>query len=87
MFERSQKNKCNRFHVYVISGLTAKLNSLTYKRSFKVKLTWSTNKVNMKTKDLFKEVRHKVVEKHRSGEGYKKISVTYYPFENGEIHH
>ena len=28
----------------------------------------------MKTKELSKEVRHKVVEKHRSGEGYKKIS-------------
>ena len=29
------------------------------------------NKANMKTKELSKEVRHKVVEKHRSGEGYK----------------
>ena len=28
----------------------------------------------MKTKELSKEVRHKVVEKYRSGEGYKKIS-------------
>ena len=28
----------------------------------------------MKTKELSKEVRHKVVEKHHSGEGYKKIS-------------
>ena len=41
----------------------------------------------MKTKMLSKEVRHEVVEKHRSGEGYKKISVTHYPFEDGEIHH
>ena len=28
----------------------------------------------MKTKKISKEVRHKVVEKHRSGEGYQKIS-------------
>ena len=28
-----------------------------------------TNKANMKTKKLSKEVRHKVVEKHHSGEG------------------
>ena len=28
----------------------------------------------MKTKELSKEVRHKVVEKHCSGEGYKRIS-------------
>ena len=28
----------------------------------------------MKTKELSKKVRHKVVEKHRSGEGYNKIS-------------
>ena len=35
-----------------------------------MQLTWSTKK----TKELYKEVRHKVVEKHRSGEGYKKIS-------------
>ena len=34
----------------------------------------STNKENIKTKELSKEVRHKVVEKHHSGEGYKKIS-------------
>ena len=39
-----------------------------------MQLTWSTNQANMKTKELSKEVRHKVVEKHRSGEGYKKIS-------------
>ena len=39
-----------------------------------MQLTWSTNKANMKLKELSKEVRHKVVEKHRSGEGYKKIS-------------
>ena len=39
--------------------------------SFKVQLTWSTNSANMKTKELFKEVRHKVVEKHHSGEDYK----------------
>ena len=39
-----------------------------------MQLTWSTNKANMKTKELSKEVRHKVVEKHCSGEGYKKIS-------------
>ena len=39
-----------------------------------MQLTWSTNKANMKTKELSKEVRHKVVEKHSSGEGYKKIS-------------
>ena len=37
-------------------------------------LTWSTNKENMKTKELSKEVRHEVVEKDHSGEGYKKIS-------------
>ena len=41
----------------------------------------------MKTKELSKEVRHKVVEKHRSGEGEKKISVIHDPFEYGEIHH
>ena len=41
----------------------------------------------MKTKEFSKEVKHKVVEKHRSGEGYKKISVIRYPFESGEIHH
>ena len=34
----------------------------------------NTNKANLKTKELSKEVRHKMVEKHRSGEGYKKIS-------------
>ena len=73
MFERLQ-NKCNRFHLYVIGGLNSKLISSTYRRSFKVKLTWSTNKVNMKIEELSKEVRHKVAEKHRSGEGYKKIS-------------
>ena len=39
-----------------------------------MQLTCSTNKANMKTKELSKEVRHKGVEKHRSGEGYKKIS-------------
>ena len=39
-----------------------------------MQLTWSTNKANMKTKELSKEVRHKVVEKHCSGEGYKEIS-------------
>ena len=49
-----------------------------------MQLTWSTNKANMKTKELSKEVSHKVVEKHHSGEGYKKISVTHYPFEYGE---
>ena len=31
----------------------------------------------MKTKELSKKVRHKVVEKHRSGEGYKKISKSF----------
>ena len=41
-----------------------------------MQLTWSTNKANVKTKELSKEVRHKVVEKHRSGEGYDKISKT-----------
>jgi hypothetical protein len=30
----------------------------------------------MKTKELFKQVRHKVVEKYRLGLGYKKISET-----------
>ena len=40
----------------------------------------------MKTKELSKEVRPKVMEKHRSGEGYKKISITHYPFEYEEIH-
>ena len=39
-----------------------------------MQLTWSTNKANMKTKELSKKVRDKVVEKHRSGEGCKKIS-------------
>ena len=39
-----------------------------------MQLTWSTNKANKKTKELSKDVRHKVVEKHHSGEGYKKIS-------------
>uniref|UniRef100_A0A8C4N701 Transposase n=1 Tax=Eptatretus burgeri TaxID=7764 RepID=A0A8C4N701_EPTBU len=39
-----------------------------------MQLTWSTNKAKMKTKELSKEVRHKVMEKHRSGEVYKKIS-------------
>ena len=39
-----------------------------------MQLTWSTNKVNMKNKNLSNEVRHQVVEKNRSGEGYKKIS-------------
>ena len=73
MFERLQ-NKCNQFHLFVISGLTEKLISLTYLRSFKVQLTWSTNKANMKTKEFSKEVRHKVGEKHHSGEGHKKIS-------------
>ena len=38
-----------------------------------MQLTSSTNEANMKTKELTKEVRHKVVEKHRSGEGCKKI--------------
>ena len=74
-FEMLQ-NKGNRFHLYVINGLTEKLSSPTYLRSFKVQLTWSTNMVNMKTKELSKEVRHKVVEKHHSGEGYKKISAS-----------
>ena len=41
----------------------------------------------MKTKELIKEVKHKVVEKHRSGEGYKQISVTHYPFEYGDVYH
>ena len=40
----------------------------------------------MKMKEFSKEVRHKVVEKHLSGEGYTKISITH-PFEYGEIHH
>ena len=73
MFE-SLQNMCNSVHLFVIGGLTETLSSSTYLRSFKVQLTWSTNEANMKTKDLFKEVRHKVVEKHRSGEGYKNIS-------------
>ena len=73
LFE-SLQNKYNRFYLYVISGLTLKLISPTYLRSFKVQLTWSTNKANMKTKELSKEVRHEVVENHHSGEGYKKIS-------------
>ena len=38
-----------------------------------MQLTWSTNKANMKTKKLSKEVRHKV-KKHRSGEDCNKIS-------------
>ena len=62
------------FHLYVISDLNLKLNSPTYLRSFKVQLTWSSNKANLKTNELSKEVRHKVVEKHHSGEGYKNIS-------------
>ena len=41
----------------------------------------------MKIKKLSKEVIHEVVEKHLSGEGYKKISVTLYPDEYGEIHY
>ena len=73
--------------MYIISGFTLKLNSPTYLGSFNVQLTWSTNKANIKTKELSKEVRHKVMEKHCLGEGYKKISVTRYPFENGDIHH
>ena len=56
--------------------------------SFKVQLTWSTNKVNMKIKELSKEVRHKVMEKHHSGEGLQEdFKATHYPFEYGEIHH
>ena len=31
----------------------------------------------MKTKELSKEVRHEVVEKHHSGEDYKKISKSF----------
>ena len=48
------------------------IRSPIYMRSFKVQLTLSTNKAHIKTK-LSKEGTHKVVEKHHSGEGYKKI--------------
>ena len=41
-----------------------------------MQLTWSTNTVSMKTKELSKEVKHKMAEKHNSGEAYKKISKT-----------
>ena len=39
-----------------------------------MQLAWLTTKANMKIKELSKEVGHQVVEKHRSGEGYNKIS-------------
>ena len=39
-----------------------------------MQLTWSTNKANLKTKELSKEVVHKVLEKHCSREGYENIS-------------
>ena len=42
-----------------------------------MKLNWSTNKENIKTKELSKKVRHKVVEKQRSGEGCKDISKSF----------
>ena len=38
-----------------------------------MQLTLSTNKANMKSKELSKEVRNEVVENLHSGEGYKKI--------------
>ena len=76
------------YEISVISGLTWKIKLPTYLRSFKVQLTQSTNKANMKTNKLSKEIRHKVMEKHHSGEGYKEISKSLViPFEYGEIHH
>ena len=44
--------------------------------SSKVELTLSINKASMKTKEFSKEFRHKMVEKHCSGEGYKKIAMS-----------